>query len=53
MFPRLGALAEAVWSPKGSRDWSGFEARVAVNEKRLDAMGVNYFLKKKRLHDAA
>ena len=52
MFPRLGALAEAVWSPKGSRDWSGFEARVAVNEKRLDAMGVNYFLKKKRPHDA-
>lgn len=42
VFPRLGALAEAVWSPKGSRDWNDFQARTAVNEKRLDAMGVNY-----------
>jgi hexosaminidase len=42
MFPRLGALAEADWSPKEMRDWPDFEARAALNEKRLDAMGVNY-----------
>ena len=42
MFPRLGALAEADWSPKEIRDWDNFKARTAVNEKRLDAMGVNY-----------
>ena len=42
MFPRLGALSEADWSPKDMRDWSDFEARTALNEKRLDAMGVNY-----------
>lgn len=42
MFPRLGALAEINWSPKDSRDWESFQARTAVNEKRLDAMGVNY-----------
>jgi hexosaminidase len=42
MFPRLGALAEVDWSPKDTRDWPDFEARTALNEKRLDAMGVNY-----------
>jgi hexosaminidase len=42
MFPRLGALAEADWSPKEARDWEDFKARTALNEKRLEAMGVNY-----------
>ena len=42
MFPRLGALAEVDWSPKGARDWDDFKARTALNEKRLDALGVNY-----------
>jgi hexosaminidase len=42
MFPRLGALSEVDWSPKELRDWEDFEARTALNEKRLDAMGVNY-----------
>ncbi len=42
MFPRLGALAEADWSPKDARDFDNFKTRAAVNEKRLDAMGVNY-----------
>jgi len=30
------------WSPKYARDWSNFKNRAAVNEKRLDALGVNY-----------
>ena len=42
MFPRLGALSEVDWSPKEARNWDDFKARTAVNEKRLDAMGVNY-----------
>jgi hexosaminidase len=42
MFPRLGALAEADWSPKESRDWENFKTRTALNEKRLAALGVNY-----------
>jgi hexosaminidase len=42
MFPRIGALAEADWSPKESRNWDDFKARTAINEKRLDAMSVNY-----------
>jgi len=42
MFPRLGALSEVDWSPKEARNWDDFKTRAAVNEKRLDAMGVNY-----------
>ena len=42
MFPRLGALAEVTWSPKEARDFENFKARTAVNEKRLEALGVNY-----------
>ncbi len=42
MFPRLGALSEVDWSPKETRDWQNFRARSELNEKRLDAMGVNY-----------
>jgi hexosaminidase len=42
MFPRLSAVAEAVWSPKNARDWNGFQQRLQVHEERLAAMGVNY-----------
>ena len=42
MFPRLNALSEVDWSPKAARDWDDFQARAALNEKRLDALGVNY-----------
>ena len=42
MFPRLGALSEADWSPKENRNWDDFLARTALNEKCLKAMGV-YF----------
>ena len=42
MFPRLGALSEVDWSPKEMRDWQNFRDRTALNEKRLDVMGVNY-----------
>jgi hexosaminidase len=42
MFPRLGAEAEADWSPKAARNWEDFQTRTALNEKRLAALGVNY-----------
>lgn len=42
MFPRLGALSEVDWSPGDARDWDDFKSRTALNEKRLDAMNVNY-----------
>ena len=42
MFPRLGALSEVDWSPREMRDWQNFRDRTALNEKRLDIMGVNY-----------
>jgi hexosaminidase len=42
MFPRLDALSEADWSPKEARDWNDFQTRAALNEKRLDVLGVNY-----------
>ena len=41
-FPRLCALAEAVWSPAGARDLAGFSARLGPHLARLDALGVNY-----------
>ena len=42
MFPRLGALSEADWSPKDVRDWDDFQTRAALNEKRLAVLGVNF-----------
>lgn len=41
-FPRLEALSEADWSPKDECNWDDFKARAALNEKRLDALNVNY-----------
>jgi N-acetyl-beta-hexosaminidase len=31
-----------IWSPAKSRDYAGFERRLAGHLKRLDALGVNY-----------
>jgi hexosaminidase len=42
MFPRLEALSEVDWSPKDGRNWENFQIRAALNEKRLEALGVNY-----------
>ena len=42
MFPRACALAEVGWSPQSARDWSDFQRRLAVQEKRLAELGVNY-----------
>lgn len=45
-FPRLAAFAETVWSSATARADSAesaeFERRIAVHERRLDALGVEY-----------
>jgi hexosaminidase len=41
-FPRLSGLSEVFWSPKGSRNWADFLARLTVHERRLDLLGINY-----------
>ena len=41
-YPRLAALAEAVWSSKDNRNWDDFSNRVSSLFERYGAMGVNY-----------
>ncbi|MFF4500270.1 beta-N-acetylhexosaminidase [Streptomyces sp. NPDC001401] len=44
-FPRLSAFAEVAWSAlpaPAERDFAGFERRMAVHYRRLDALGVGY-----------
>jgi len=41
-FPRLAALAEAVWTPKARKDYTGFVARLGVHLDRLRALDVNF-----------
>jgi hypothetical protein len=42
LFPRLCAMAEALWSPKSVRDAAHFQQRIAVENVRLEKLGVNY-----------
>ncbi len=42
VYPRAAALAEAVWSPKGSKDYAGFKERMLSQIARYDAYGINY-----------
>lgn len=42
LLPRLCALAEALWSPKSSRDWQGFQLRLKSHLRHLDALGLRY-----------
>jgi hexosaminidase len=40
-WPRAAALAEVGWSPAESRDFAAFQARLAVDQRRLGLLGVN------------
>jgi hexosaminidase len=40
-FPRLSAFSETVWGG-ADRDFEDFRARLAVHERRLDALGIEY-----------
>lgn len=42
MFPRLTALAEVLWSPKGARNFDDFQRRLRKQNRCLDLMGINY-----------
>lgn len=42
ILPRMSALAEAVWSPATSRDWTNFQERVQDLFKRFEKWGVHY-----------
>ena len=41
-LPRMSALSEVLWSPKGKRDYQSFLSRMQTFRKQLDAMDVNY-----------
>ncbi len=41
-FPRIAALAEAVWSPKEVRNWDDFSRRIKLLMNRYDQLGINY-----------
>ena len=41
-YPRLAALAEAVWSKKENKSWADFSNRVQAMFKRYEVMGINY-----------
>ena len=42
VFPRLAALAEALWTPGDRLDFEGFTQRMAAHYARYDAMDINY-----------
>jgi hexosaminidase len=41
-FPRLTALAEAVWTPTERKSWPDYRARLETHLLRLNALDVNY-----------
>jgi hexosaminidase len=41
-FPRLTALAEAVWTPLNRKDYADYVARLGVHLERLNALDVNF-----------
>ncbi len=42
IWPREAALSEVGWSPAADRNWDDFARRLPAEQRRLDAMGVNY-----------
>ena len=42
MFPRMAALAEAVWSPKPKRNYEDFMSRLSVHLTRLQAQDIKF-----------
>ncbi|MCL2243108.1 MAG: beta-N-acetylhexosaminidase [Treponema sp.] len=43
IFPRMCAIAEALWSPRESKDIDDFSRRLTVHRKRLDDLGINQY----------
>ena len=42
-FPRVCALAEAVWTAAEHKDFDDFSRRLMVHQKRLDKLGINQY----------
>lgn len=42
IFPRLGAMAEVLWSPKEARNWNDFTTRLPSLLARFDYLGIHY-----------
>lgn len=42
VFPRLAAVAEVAWSPKGSKNWPAFVDALDGYLEHLDAKGIQY-----------
>jgi hexosaminidase len=43
IFPRLCAVAEAVWTPQEEKDFDDFSRRLLVHRKRLDLLDINQY----------
>lgn len=42
-FPRALAIAETGWTPSSKKDFEEFLVRLEIQEKRYDALDINYF----------
>lgn len=42
VWPRALALSEVLWSPRGARDWGGFQQRMGPQLAALERLDVNY-----------
>ncbi|MDR1901436.1 MAG: beta-N-acetylhexosaminidase [Treponema sp.] len=40
IFPRICALAEALWTPRDSKNFEDFKVRLPVHQKRLERLGL-------------
>jgi len=40
IFPRICAIAEAVWTPKECKDFNDFSSRLEVHRRRLDTLDI-------------
>jgi hexosaminidase len=40
LFPRICAIAEALWTPDGVKDFEAFSKRLPAHQKRLDKLGL-------------
>ncbi|MEN2283057.1 beta-N-acetylhexosaminidase [Algoriphagus sp. SE2] len=43
VFPRLAAIAEIAWTPTSKREWTDFQRRIAVQGKRWDINGIQFY----------
>ncbi len=42
-FPRIAAAAEIGWTPAAARQWDDFSARLALQDPRWTALGINFY----------